>query len=130
MGFAVDEENAQLAGPDGLGETFPEMERVDWAAGYAGMARLVREGGPLAAFATAQAALWRAIAAALPEEGCALVVTHGGAFLGGAVVACLPHLAYDAWGSGSGYCEGALLHVDGNRFIHAEVLRVEQDPPP
>jgi broad specificity phosphatase PhoE len=130
MGFAVDEEHMQLAGPDGLGETFPEMERVDWAAGYAGMARLVRAGGALAQFAAAQAALWRAIAAALPEEECALVVGHGGAFLCGAVVACVPHLEYDAWGSGSGYCEGAFLHFDDGQFVQAELLRVEQDPPP
>jgi broad specificity phosphatase PhoE len=130
MGFAVDEENEALAGPDGLGETFPEMETVDWAAGYAGMARLVRAGGALAGFAAAQAALWRAIAAALPEEGCALIVGHGGAFLGGAVVACLPHLAYDAWGHGPGYCEGVFLRFDGGRFVHAALLRVEQDPPP
>jgi broad specificity phosphatase PhoE len=125
MGFAVDEEIAQLA----LGETCPEQERVDWAAGYAGLARLVRAGGALAAFAAAQAALWRATAAALPEGGRALVVAHGGAFLDGAVVAGLPHLAYEAWGPGSGYCEGALLYVEGGRFVHAEVLRVEQDPP-
>src|SRR5438045_232557 len=44
MGFAVDEDCPQLAGEGGRGETFPEIQDVDWDAGYAGFARLLARG--------------------------------------------------------------------------------------
>src|SRR3954470_12564796 len=87
MGFAVDEDRPDLAGEDVRGESFPEMEAVDWDAGYADFGRLLARGGPFAAFANAQAALWREIAEALPAGGRGLIVGHGGFIEAGAVAA-------------------------------------------
>lgn len=124
MGFAVDEEMAQLAGDDGRGETFPQIDEVDWAAGHAGLAHLIEHGGPLATFARTQAALWREIARSLPEGGRALIIGHGGAFLAGAAAVCLPHADIAAWGPMASYCEGVRLGFDGNGFTDVEILRV------
>jgi broad specificity phosphatase PhoE len=124
MGFAVDAAWVQLAGDDGLGEGFPQADEVDWAAGYAGFARLIKQEGALADFARAQAALWRTIARNLLPEGRALIVGHGGGFLAGAAVVCLPDADHEAWGALPGYCEGVRLHLDGEVFVAAEILRV------
>src|SRR5438094_416756 len=90
MGFAVDEDRPELAGADVRGESFPEMDAVDWDDGYAAFARLYARGGPFAAFADGQAAVWRQIARSLPEDGHGLVVGHGG-FIEAGAVACGPY---------------------------------------
>jgi broad specificity phosphatase PhoE len=125
MGFAVDETIEALAGPDGLGETFPQDGEVDWAAGWAGMAEMVRQGGPLAAFAADQAARWREVARALPEGGRALLIGHGGAFLSGAAISLRPEDDYGGWGGGSSYFEGVLVAFDGEIVVGVEQLRVD-----
>ena len=122
MGFAVDEECPPLAGEDRRGETIPEMDDVDWDAGYAGFARLSERGGPLAAFAQAQAAVWRMIARSLPEGGRALVIGHGG-FIEAGAVACIPYADHTAWGSAVRHCDGVLLHFERDTFTKAEILR-------
>ncbi len=134
LGFAVEATVDALAGPDGLGESFPEIEWVDWAAGPAGFAALIAEGGPLAAFAAAQAAVWRDLALRLPDGGAALLVGHGGAFLDGAALALAPGCAAALGATGSGYCAGVLVAFDGAAVAGVERLRVEPArfglPPP
>jgi hypothetical protein len=44
-------------------------------------------------------------------------------------VACLPNADHAEWGDGYGYCEGVRLAFDGNDFVDAEILRVEQTHP-
>ena len=124
MGFAVQSTPDTLAGPDGLGETFPQFEQVDWAAGAAGLAALIQAGGPLTVFVTAQAALWREIALRVPDGGATLLIGHGGAFLCGAAIALVPD-AVDIVGMGSGYCEGVRVAFDGEAVAGLERLRVE-----
>lgn len=128
MGFAVDETIAALAGWDGLGESFPQADEMDWSAGWAGMAALVRQGGPLATFAAEQAAAWRAVVRTLPKGGRALLIGHGGAFLSGAAISLRPGADYGSFGSGSSYCEGirvAFDGFDGDEVAGIAVLRVD-----
>ena len=106
MGFAVDVVDARFAGPDGRGETFPEMDAFDGAAGRAGLARLIARGGPVAAFAQEQAAVWREIAFRLPEGGRGLIVGHGAAYLDGVALTLRPDDAALATGALASYCEG------------------------
>ena len=91
MGFAVNTTIEDLAGDDGLGESFPCMSEIDWEAGYDGFVHCLKTLAPLAAFVEKQAKLWRTIVEAVPEGGRALLVGHGGAFLDGAAVFCFPH---------------------------------------
>lgn len=124
MGFAVGATADALAGPDGLGETFPEIERVDWAAGPAGLAALIGEGGPLAAFVADQAALWRDLARRVPDGGRVLLVGHGGAFLDGAALALAPGAVAALGATGAGYCEGVRVTFDVATVAGVERLRV------
>jgi len=125
MGFAVNTTIEELAGDDGLGESFPCMSEIDWEAGYAGFAYCLKTLAPLAAFVEKQAKLWRTIVEAVPEGGRALLVGHGGAFLDGAAVFCLPEDDHRAWGAVSSYCEGVRLHFEAGKFTQAEILRVK-----
>lgn len=120
MGFAVDEQLEQLSALDGRFGA-----EIDWHAGFAEFADVIRQGGVTARSAYAQAALWRSMARALPEGDSALVVTHGAIIEAGAV-ACLPPADHRAWGPACHYCEGVRLSFDGDQFTGAEILRVDR----
>ena len=126
MGFAVDETIDQLAGKDRLGESFPAMEQVDWSIGCAVFQPLIAADEALAAFVATQAEVWRSVVEQLPKGGQALLIGHGGAFLDGTAVYCLPEFDHATWGAVSRYCEGIRLHFDGERFSGAEILKVKQ----
>jgi len=106
MGFAVDDVAVRLAGPDGTGETFPQIDAFDGAAGRAGLAQLIAQNGPVAPFALEQAALWRDIALRLPEGGRGLIVGHGAAYLDAVALTLRPDDAALATGALASYCEG------------------------
>lgn len=127
MGFEVNKTMRQLAGDDQLGETFPCMSEVDWKAGYAAFTDQIASLKPLEKFVTEQAILWKEIVQALPDETCALLIGHGGAFLDGTVVFCFPQANHSTWGASSSYCEGVRLGFEGGRFTTAEILRVSVD---
>ncbi len=117
MGFAVD------AQPD----DFPQMDdaglsEVAWDAGYAAWSRAAGRGGVAARYAHREAACWRAIVAAVPEGGRALLVTHGGVIEAGAA-GCLPTGAQATLEATCDYCEGVRLAFDGAGWVGLEVLR-------
>jgi broad specificity phosphatase PhoE len=118
MGFAVDEQLDQLST---LGDDV--SAEIDWRAGFAEFARVIRQGGATARFALRQADLWRSIVRALPEGRRALAITHGG-IVEASAVACLPQADHVAWGPSCNYCEGVRLAFDGEQFTMVELLRV------
>jgi broad specificity phosphatase PhoE len=118
MGYAVDEQLEELsASPAELGA------ELDWREGCSAYQRGARAGGVAAAYVGQQAALMRAIAAALPEGGRALVISHGGIVEAGAV-GCRPDDDFADWGHACGYCEGIRLTFESDRCVAAELLRV------
>jgi broad specificity phosphatase PhoE len=118
MGYAVDEQREELSStPEGL------AAELDWREGCPGFQRVARAGGVVARYVAEQAALMHAIAAALPENGRALVVSHGGIVEAGAV-GCRPDHDFSAWGRACGYCEGIRLTFDANLCVAADLLRV------
>lgn len=123
MGCAVNATYEELAGDDGLGETFPDMIKINWAEGYQGFARMIATSSALAEFAEKQAKLWRVIVQTVPEGGRVLLIVHGGGYLEGAAAVCLPHADHKDWGPTSSYCEGLRLFFKGNRWDGAEILR-------
>ena len=96
---------------------------VDWREGCPAFQRAARAGGVAARYVEQQAALMREIAAALPEHGRALVISHGGIVEAGAV-GCRPDDDFASWGAACGYCEGVRLTFEANRCVAAELLRV------
>jgi broad specificity phosphatase PhoE len=118
MGYAVDEQlEALSASPQDL------PAEVDWREGCSAFQRAARAGGVAGRYVRLQGRLMHGIAAALPEGGRALVVSHGGIVEAG-VVGCRPDDDFSAWGPACGYCEGVRLTFDGDRCVAAELLRV------
>lgn len=118
MGFAVDALDSRLSGA-----ARELVSEVEWTAGFGPIAMVVRRGGAPARFAQRLSEVWLAVASNLPEEGCALVITHGG-FIEAGVAACLPYMDLSSWGPSCDYCEGVRLSVDGERFVAGELLRL------
>jgi broad specificity phosphatase PhoE len=118
MGFAVDEQVEVLSAMS------DEVDaEIQWPAGFATIAEVVRSGGAAARFAQDQAAFLTSVAQQLPDNGWALIISHGGIVETGAV-ACLPAADHRTWGVYCDYCEGVLLSFDGTAFTDAEILRV------
>jgi broad specificity phosphatase PhoE len=127
MGFAVSCQLTVLGeiGPDVWAEV-GHHERWEWADPFAAFARLVRSGGATARLGRAQAEAWRAIVRDLPDNGRALVISHGRIIEAGAVT-CLPDADHATWGRPFDKCEGLRLTYDGDTWVGAELLRVSAE---
>jgi broad specificity phosphatase PhoE len=119
MGFTVNEQLEQLSMMDSA-----VADEINWAAGFAAWARAISQGRAAARFAHAQAETLRDIVRTLPEDGRALVISHGGIVEAGAI-GCwppdrpVPDEAY------CNYCEGVRLTFDGDKVIDVAILRAE-----
>ncbi len=119
MGYAVDEQIEQLST---MGDEVDA--EIQWNAGFAAWAHVVKRGGAAARFAHEQAELWRSIVRALPENGCALIISHGGIVEAG-TIGCLPPTARTTYGPACSHCEGARLTFESDTVVNVEILRVE-----
>jgi len=125
MGFAVDEQSDALSHlPDGF------EDEVGWDEGASRFAEVVKNspGGVVAQFARQLAVLHREIAAHLPDNAWALVISHGG-IVEASAVGCKPDEDYAAWGPAFGYCEGVRMYFNGTVCVRIEPLRVREQSP-
>ncbi len=129
MGFAVDEQLAVLGEiPPDVWDEVGHHERWGWDEPFVAFARLVREGGPAARLGRAQAEAWRAIVGDLPQDGRALIISHGRVVEAGAVT-CFPHADHASWGPPFGTCEGLQLTYVGDAWTAPKLLRLAGQPP-
>ena len=120
MGYAVDEQYDELCQiMDGV-----EEDVGSWDAGFGAYGKALANDGPTAKYARKLAEFYRSVVEALPDGGSALVINHGGIVEAGAV-GCMPDAEHESWGRYADYCEGVCLTFDGEKFIKAEILRVE-----
>jgi broad specificity phosphatase PhoE len=123
MGFAVTD---MLDGDRALWEEsqteVPFHSQWEWPDGFSGYRPFLDHDGPLSRFALHYANLWKLIAAQLPDDGNALVISHGGLLEPG-LVACFPDLDHAAWGRPFGQLEGARLEWKAGKFDSAVILR-------
>jgi len=120
MGFAVDEQIESMS-------TYSDAVDAEMPAAdsFESFAKAVKKGKAAADYAHSQAKLWHAIAKALPENGAALIISHGN-IVELSAVAALPDVDHRQWGESVGYCEGIRAYFDGEAFVRAEILRVPQ----
>lgn len=97
---------------------------IDFPSPFRRVSQAVAANGAAARFAAGLADQWRQVVEQVPDDGRALIVTHG-LFIELGAVACLPDADHALWGEPIGYCEGIRLHYDG-RWQPGEVLRVPQ----
>ena len=129
MGFAVDEQLTVLGEiPPGVWDEVGHHERWGWDEPFVAFARLVREGGPAARLGRAPAEAWRAIVGDLPQDGRALIISHGRVIEAGAVT-CFPDADHASWGPPFGTCEGLQLTYVGDAWTAPKLLRLTGQPP-
>lgn len=113
MGFAVDEEIDLL-------NMLPEeiLSQITRDEGFDRFAEttLAQPDGVAATFSRQMAGLHARIASQLPDEGRALIVSHGSIVEASAIV-CVPQADYSGWGPLCDYCEGS------DSFMTAAVSR-------
>ena len=117
MGFAVNEQLDLLNTMESA-----VADEIEWDAGFAEWARVIKQGRAAARFAQVQADLLRSIVRTLPDGGRALVVSHGGIVEAGTIGCLLPDIPPIA-GNYCGYCEGARLMFEHERVIKFEIVR-------
>jgi broad specificity phosphatase PhoE len=121
MGFAVDEFYEPVPFTD------QEYQALDGltpeSATFTERSRRMRDDALAQRFAEALRSQWERVAAAVPEDSMALVITHGG-YIDSSAVACLPTADHEMWGPLFGHCEGIRLCFDGGSFQSGKLLRV------
>lgn len=120
LGYAVDEQIEQLST---MGDDVTAV--IQWNAGYAAWAKAAQNSPVVAQYTQALAELWHSIVRALPNDGRALIITHGGIVEAG-TIGCLPAGVQVAYGAACGYCEGVRLTFAGDTVVNVEFLHVVQ----
>ena len=121
MGFAVDEQGDIFSIlMDGV-----EAEVGSWDAGFAVFGAAYHQNRATRRYADLLAERLEAVAAALPDNSAALVISHGG-IVEAAAVGCLPEADHGAWGRYCDYCEGVRLSFDGEKFVSGEIVRAAE----
>ncbi len=118
MGFAVDQQSATLN--NASNEAIQEME---FPAGFSRLTEIMEAGGAATRFALKLAAFLGDIAWRLPEDGRALVISHGG-FVEVATIVSLPDHDLTQWGPACDYCEGVELAYFGRICVNGRILRL------
>jgi len=120
MGYAVDEQLEQL----GL-MSEAVTATIQWNAGFTAWLQTAQNSFVVAQYTQAQADLLRSIVRALPDDGRALIISHGG-IVEACVIGCVPATTRLVDDAPCGYCEGARLTFDGAAVVNLEMLRVDQ----
>jgi len=121
MGFAVNERYVPVQFTDSEWQRLGELMPPDTPFGA--RCRTMQHDALARRFADALRAQWGDYAAAVPEEGCFLVVTHGG-YIDNSAVACLPSARHELWGGNFRHCEGIPLAFDSEGCVSGEIIRV------
>ncbi|MCG3216470.1 MAG: histidine phosphatase family protein [Candidatus Heimdallarchaeota archaeon] len=117
MGYAVDETFEELSQtPEDLNQ------EIVWGIGFPEYASVIRKGGVTADYSKKIANFLKSLAKNLPENGSALLISHGG-LLEISAVGCLPENDFSSWGEATDSCEGVRMFFDGEKFVRIKLLR-------
>jgi len=120
MGYAVDEQIEQF------GLMSDEVSAaIQWNAGFTAWMTTAQHSPIVAQYTRTLVDVLRSIARPLPDDGRALIISHGG-IVEACVIGCLSASTRFADDAACGYCEGVRLTFDGDAVVNFEMLRVEQ----
>jgi broad specificity phosphatase PhoE len=114
MGFAVDDIVA--FGSRYATAGVAHHEQWAWELPYVHYRELLVGGGLLAAAATEELKLWRAVLARIEDQQTALIVSHGGSIEPTLVAAC-PDAQVETWGRPFSHLDGVTLSFEAGRCI-------------
>ena len=116
MGFAVSETIKQL-GPFSSSVT----QEVSWDSGFKQIAQAFQNNGATTLWVKSLASIFVNIANKLPEDGSALVISHGG-IVEGSAIGCCPNFDFSSWDRSVDYCEGVNLVFKHDEFVSLKFL--------
>lgn len=123
MGFAVDAQDPVLGEiPPAVWEEIGHHDRWSWDDPFDRFAAIVARGGATAALGRQQQELWLRTAQALPEDGSALLISHGRVIEVG-LVACFPTADFTTWGRPLQHGEGVCLRYTPQQVTLARWYR-------
>lgn len=123
MGFAVDEQLEVLGDiPHAVWDEIGHQERWEWDQPFVKFAQYVASGGPTARLGQRQRAAWLRALESVPDEGSALIISHGRVIEAG-LVTCLPDGDFVAWGAPFEHGEGGQLSYHEGRFGNVKFRR-------
>ncbi len=93
---------------------------------FARFAQVIRElpQGKMARFAGRMFQFHQKIIGDIPDNGQALIISHGG-IVEASAIGCVPDEAFATWGPACDYCEGVRFYFDGTSCKKAVLLRVK-----
>jgi broad specificity phosphatase PhoE len=118
MGFAVDQTLKEISG---ISSTIDQ--EIAWDAGFQKFAETYEYNGATSLWAKGLAKIFLKIVRKLPENGAALIISHGG-IVEGSTIGNYPDFDYTNWNRSVGYCEGVLLSFENDKCISAKYLEV------
>jgi broad specificity phosphatase PhoE len=98
-------------------------KEVPWPQPFAVYQTAYQAGGLAMEYMQDLAAFYTSVVEALPEDGAALVISHGG-IVEMSAVACLPEADYASSGPHCECCEGVRLFWEEDKCVKVEILRV------
>jgi broad specificity phosphatase PhoE len=118
MGFAVNQTLKELSG---ISSTVDQ--EIAWDAGFSKYAEFYNYNGATSLWAKGLAKIFHKIVQKLPDNGSALIISHGG-IVEGSTIGNLPGFDYSSWNRSVDYCEGVLLSFEHDKCISAKYLEV------
>lgn len=119
MGFAVDQTLKELSG---ISSTV-DLE-IAWDAGFQKFAEIYEYNGATSLWAKGLTKIFLKIVKKLPENGSALIISHGG-IVEGSTIGTYPDFDYSNWNRSVQYCEGVLLSFENDKCISAKYLELQ-----
>ncbi len=98
---------------------------ISWNAGFTAWLNAAQQSQIVKQYTQTMAEVLRSIVRALPDDGRALMISHGG-IVEACAVSCLPTDTRFTDDAPCGYCEGVRLTFEGEAVVNLEMLRVEQ----
>jgi broad specificity phosphatase PhoE len=123
MGFAVDDQLAALGEiPLAVWDEIGHHERWEWEDPFAHFAAIIAQNGATAALGRQQLQIWWQTVQGLPEDGAALIISHGRIIEAG-LVCCFPQADFPTWGQPFQHGEGIALAYEAGQWLLAHWLR-------
>ena len=119
MGYAVDEIYDELSmTPDYI------EDEVVWGMNFSEFSDVIRKEGKTYNYVHEMANFLLEFAKKLPNNGSALLVSHGG-LIELVAIGCFPNEDYISWGKYLGTCEGVRIYIKDGNFEKIELLRIQ-----
>jgi broad specificity phosphatase PhoE len=127
MGFSVTELIADLCPSDpDLYIEVGHHERWGWDHPFQRFAELVARSSQTARLGQMQVDTWQSVLEKLPDNGRALIISHGRVIESG-FVTLFPNADFRQWGSPFRHCEGARIRAETSGVFSFELLRVDEE---